>query len=61
MVSGWNGKGYNPAVVVIDHHQQQTRAKGNVTHGNRSEYGADVVLRLRRAPPAAFSNHCSMA
>ncbi len=36
---------HNLAVVVIDHHQQQTRAYvGNVTHGNRSEYGADVDI-----------------
>ncbi|MZR64178.1 penicillin-binding protein 1C [Alcanivorax sp. DP30] len=36
---------HNLAVVVIDHHQQQTRAYvGNVTHGNRAEYGADVDI-----------------
>lgn len=36
---------HNLAVVVIDHHQQQTRAYvGNVTHGNPAEYGADVDI-----------------
>lgn len=36
---------HNLAVVVIDHHQQETRAYiGNVTHGNAGEYGASVDI-----------------